>query len=60
MESLRDILDKAAFINGTCFAYGFKYLNNETNKVKKLFFSTSSALELKFWFQNELLSAFWR
>ncbi|XP_060591012.1 patched domain-containing protein 3-like [Ruditapes philippinarum] len=35
MESLRDILDKAAFINGTCFAYGFKYLNNETNKVLK-------------------------
>ncbi|XP_053394032.1 protein patched homolog 1-like isoform X2 [Mercenaria mercenaria] len=35
MESLRDILDNSPFINGSCFAYGFKYLNNETNKVLK-------------------------
>ncbi|KAL4236787.1 Patched domain-containing protein 3 [Mactra antiquata] len=35
MESLRHILDNIGFINGSCFSYGFKYLNNETNKVLK-------------------------
>lgn len=33
MDNLRDILDSAPFIDGKCFSYGFKYLNNETNKV---------------------------
>jgi len=33
MDNIRDILDNARLINGSCFSYGFKYLNNETNKV---------------------------
>ena len=33
MESIRDILDHMHFHRGHCFSYGFKYLNNETNKV---------------------------
>ncbi|XP_052775868.1 protein patched homolog 3-like isoform X2 [Mya arenaria] len=35
MDSLMAILDKANFVNGSCFSYGFKYLNNETNRVLK-------------------------
>ncbi|XP_052280398.1 protein patched homolog 3-like isoform X3 [Dreissena polymorpha] len=35
MESVRNIVDNARLVNGTCFSYGFKYLNNETNKVLK-------------------------
>ena len=33
MESLRSIVDNANFPDGKCFCYGFKYLNNETNRV---------------------------
>ena len=48
MESLRDILDNAHFINGSCFSYGFKYLNNETNKVRTGFFYCSDFEHLVF------------
>ena len=36
MDSLRSILDNAGFPDGECFCFGFKYLNNETNRVSPL------------------------
>ena len=36
MDSLRSILDNAGFPDGECFCFGFKYLNNETNRVSNI------------------------
>ena len=36
MDSLRSILDNAGFPDSECFCFGFKYLNNETNRVSNI------------------------
>ena len=36
MDSLRSILDNAGLPDGECFCFGFKYLNNETNRVSNI------------------------